>query len=181
MILRSKVKVTEVKTNFKPTLLFPPVWIRRWLRNDAQSLKWHRRDTSLLCKVISQISRSQGQKESLIWPWFQRFWTITPSSNSQMVIKWYSDQRSRSQRSKQILNQLCYFLLFEFTDGCRMMHKAWSVIEEILYYYARSSVKFQGHRAKKITNMTLISAFPDNNSSSNSQMAIKWYSELGGV
>ena len=30
-----------------------------------------------------------------------------------------------------------------------MMHKAWSSIEEVPYCFARSSVKFQGHKALK--------------------------------
>ena len=32
-----------------------------------------------------------------------------------------------------------------------MMLKAWSSIEEVPYCFSRSSVKFQGHTAKKIT------------------------------
>ena len=38
------------------------VWIHRYLWNNAQSLKWDRRDALLLFKVIRQISRSQGLK-----------------------------------------------------------------------------------------------------------------------
>ena len=37
-----------------------PVWIHQWLRNDIQSLKWHKRGALLFFKVISQISRSHG-------------------------------------------------------------------------------------------------------------------------
>ena len=32
----------------------------------------------------------------------------------------------------------------------KMMHKAWSRIEEVLYCFSRSSIKFQGHTALKI-------------------------------
>ena len=39
-----------------------PVWIHQWLRNDTQSLKWHRRGALLFLKVIRQISRSHGAK-----------------------------------------------------------------------------------------------------------------------
>ena len=35
----SKVKVTEVKTQFSSFRTVTPVWILIWLRNDAQSLK----------------------------------------------------------------------------------------------------------------------------------------------
>ena len=41
-------------------------------------------------------------------------------------------------------------LQFEFTNGYKMMHKAWSSVEEVLYCFSRSSVKFQGHTALKI-------------------------------
>ena len=40
-------------------------------------------------------------------------------------------------------------LQFEFTNGYEMMHKAWSSIEEVPYCFSRSSLKFQGHTAKK--------------------------------
>ena len=36
---KSKVKVTEVKTQFGRFRTVSPVWIHIWLRNDAQSLK----------------------------------------------------------------------------------------------------------------------------------------------
>ena len=42
--------------------------IHQWLRNDAQSLKWHRRGALLFVKVIHQISRSQGSKKRRFWP-----------------------------------------------------------------------------------------------------------------
>ena len=42
-----------------------------------------------------------------------------------------------------------------------MMHKAWSSIEEVPYYFWRSSVKFQGHTAQKIVDFDLDWAFSD--------------------
>ena len=54
-----------------------------------------------------------------------------------------------------------------------MMHKAWSSIEEVPYYFSRSSVKFQGHIALKIGEFDSNWAFPDCNSSLNSPMAMK--------
>ena len=42
-----------------------------------------------------------------------------------------------------------------------MMHQAWSSIEEVPYCFWRSSVKFQGHTAKKIVNFDPDWAFPD--------------------
>ena len=59
-----------------------------------------------------------------------------------------------------------------------MLHKAWSSREEMPYCFWRSSVKFQGHTAKKIVNFDLEWAFPDCNSSLNSPMATKWRKKL---
>ena len=54
---RSKVKVTTQLNRFRTAT---PVWIHQWLRNDAQSLKQHRRGALLFFKVIHQISRSHS-------------------------------------------------------------------------------------------------------------------------
>ena len=40
-----------------------------------------------------------------------------------------------------------------------MMHKAWSNIEEVPYCISRSSVKFQGHKDKKLPNLIRIKGF----------------------
>ena len=58
-------------------------------------------------------------------------------------------QRSRSQRSWPHLAVSGLWLQFEFTYGDEMMHKAWCCLEEVPYCFSRSSVKFQGHTAKK--------------------------------
>ena len=67
--LRSSVKFQGHKgrkiDDFDSNWVFgtvPPVWIRRWLQNDAQSLRWHRRGAILFFKVIHQIFISQGPK-----------------------------------------------------------------------------------------------------------------------
>ena len=39
-----------------------PLWIHQWLRNDAESLKWHRIWAILFFGVIHRISRSHGLK-----------------------------------------------------------------------------------------------------------------------
>ena len=44
------------------------VWNHRWLRNDAQSLKWHSRGVLLFFKVMCQSSRSHGSKNRRFWP-----------------------------------------------------------------------------------------------------------------
>ena len=65
-------------------------------------------------------------------------------------------------------------LQFEFTDGYEIMHKAGGSIENVPYCLSRSSIKFQGHTAKKIIDFEPNCVFPDCNSSLNSQMAMKW-------
>ena len=40
-------------------------------------------------------------------------------------------------------------LQFKFTNGYKMMHKAWSSIKELPYCFSRSYIKLQGHTAKK--------------------------------
>ena len=59
-----------------------------------------------------------------------------------------------------------------------MMHKAWSSREEVPYYFARSSVKFQRRTALKIIKFDPDWAFPDCNSSLNSPMAMKCCTKL---
>ena len=70
------------------------------------------------------------------------------------------------------------WLKFEITDGYEMMHKAWSSIEEVPYYFSRSYVILQGHTAQKIINVDPNWVFPDSDSSLNSPMATKWCIEL---
>ena len=65
---RSKVKVTEVNTQLSRFRTLTPVWIHIWQWNHAHSWKQHRRGALLFFKVIHQISRSHGSKNSRIWP-----------------------------------------------------------------------------------------------------------------
>ena len=59
-----------------------------------------------------------------------------------------------------------------------MMHRAWSSIVEVPYCFSRSYVEFQGHTALKIVEFDPNWAFPDSNSSLNSQMAMKCCTKL---
>ena len=45
----------------------------------------------------------------------------------------------------------------------------------LLLFFFRSSFKFQGHNGWKIDNLTLNSAFPDENSTFNWLMVMKWH------
>ena len=49
--------------------------------------------------------------------------------------------------------------LFEFTDDYKMIHKAWSDIEEVPCHLGRSSVECQGHMGKKSTFLSWIECF----------------------
>ena len=85
---RSKVKVTEVKTQLSHFRTLIPVWIHIWWWNDAQSLKQHRRGALLFFKVICQISRSHGWKKII---YFDPNWVFVDSNsslNSTMAMKW---------------------------------------------------------------------------------------------
>ena len=62
-----------------------------------------------------------------------------------------------------------------------MMHKVWSRVEDISHYFSRSSVKFQGHRDKKMIDFDPNWDFLDCNSSLNSQMAMKCWSSIEEV
>ena len=99
------------------------------------------------------------------------FWTVTPVW---IHIWWWNDtydfvllrrgallflkvirqiSRSHGAENRQIWPRLGVsglYLQFEFTNGYKMLHKAWSSIEEVPYCFARSSVKFQGRTALKI-------------------------------
>ena len=57
---RSKVKVTEIKTQLNRCRTITPVGIHIWWWNDAQSLMLLRRGALLFFKVIWHISRSHG-------------------------------------------------------------------------------------------------------------------------
>ena len=65
-----------------------PVWMHKWLRNDAQSCKNRRRGDLLFFKVIRQISRSRGSENRPIWPRLGAFPDCNSSLNSPMATKW---------------------------------------------------------------------------------------------
>ena len=84
---RSKVKVTEVKTQFSHFRTITPVWIHMWWWNDAQSLMWHRIGALFFFKVIHQISRLRGIKITNFDP-NRTFLDCNTSLNSLMALKW---------------------------------------------------------------------------------------------
>ena len=70
---RSKVNVTEVKTQLNRFRCVTPVWIHIWWRNDAQCLMLLKRGALLFFKVIRPISRSHGTKNRN----FQQNWAFS--------------------------------------------------------------------------------------------------------
>ena len=109
---RSKVKVTEIKTQFSCFRTITPVWIYIWWWNDA-----HR---CCLEEVPYCFSRSsikfQGHTGQKITN-FDSNWAFldcNTSLNSLMAIKWCT---------------------------C----KAWRSVEEVPYYFFRSSIKCEDH------------------------------------
>ena len=69
--VKSQGHTTKTIVDFYPNWAFPDCnssLIHRWLWNDAQSLKWHRRGALFCFKVIHQISRSHGTENRRFWP-----------------------------------------------------------------------------------------------------------------
>ena len=64
---RSKINVTEVKTQLNSFRTVTPIWIHIWWWKDAQLLMLLRRGALLFFKVRRQISRSHGTKNHRFW------------------------------------------------------------------------------------------------------------------
>ena len=100
-----------------------------------------------------------------------------PYSFSRSTVKF---QGHTAKKSRRFCPKLCVsglYLQLEITDGYEMMHKDWSSIEKVPYFFSMLSIKFQDHRAKK-NILTQNWDFSVWNSSSNSQMATKWCPNL---
>ena len=161
-------------------------------RSDYQWQKWRP------CHANGQGQRSKV-KVTEVTAQLNRFRTVTPVY---IHIWWWNDayslmllrrgavlffkvirqiSRSHGSKNRRISPKFGVsglYLQFEFTNGYKMMHNAWSSIEEVPYCFSRSSIKFQGHTALKIVEFHPNLAFPDCNSSLNSPMAIKWCTTL---
>ena len=151
------------------------------------------------CRPCKRSSQRSKVKVTEVTTQLNRFRTITPVW---IHIWWWNDayslimlrrgallflkvirqiSRSHGSKNRRIWPRLGVsglWLQFEFTNGYEMLHKAWSSMEEVPYYFWRSSVKFQGHTAKKIVDFDPDWAFPDCNSSLNSPMATKCCTKL---
>ena len=91
-----------------------PIWIYRWLWNDAQSLKWHKRGAVLFFKVICEISRSHGTKIFDFDPnW--AFLDCNSSLNWPMAMKWYTKLELVQKRCPIVFQD--HLSNFMFTQG----------------------------------------------------------------
>ena len=112
------------------------------------------------------------------------FLTMFPSSYHHEIFRsYYQWQKWRPcKRSKfkvtEVNTQLIRFRTVTLVWWWNPMQKAWCCLGEVPSYFSRSSVKFQGHTAKKIIDFDPNWAFPDCNSSLNSPMATKWCTKL---
>ena len=159
---RSKVKVQEVKIQFSRFRTITPVWIHIWWWKDAQT--WSVTAVKSL-KFASFFSCDQAA----LWFCPSVSTSVCPSQPircfciriimkfSKVIIIDKSDVHAKSQgqrfkgkvkgAQKKFYPNLGFLdrnSSFEFTDGYKIMHKAWSSIEDMPH--SRSSLKFQGHQ-----------------------------------
>ena len=148
-------------------------------------------------------AKGQGQKSKVkvtaVNTQLSRFRTVTPVW---IHIWWWNDEqssmllgrgallifkvfrqiwRSHGSKNRRIWPKLGVsglWLQFDFTNGLKMMHKAWSSIEKVPFCFSRSSVKFQGHTVLRIVEFDPSWAFPDCNYSLHLSMATKWCTKL---
>ena len=117
-----------------------------------------------------------------IWWWNDAYSLIMLRRGALLFFKVIRQiSRSHGSKNRRIWPRLGISGLqfqFQFTNGYKMLHKAWSSIEEVPYCFSRSSVKFQGHTVPKIVEFDPNLAFPDCNSSFKSPMATKWCTKL---
>ena len=64
-------------TRIERFLTVTPVLIHRWLRNDAQSLKWHRRGALLFLRIFVKLQGHTGTEWSILTR-IEHLWTVNP-------------------------------------------------------------------------------------------------------
>ena len=112
---------------------------------------------------------------------FQELLPMTKVTSMQKVKVILQISRSHGSKNRGIWPRLGVSglsLQFELTNGYKMMHIAWSSIEEVPYCFWRSSVKFQGRKALKSTKFYPNWAFPDCSSNLSSPMGMQWCTKL---
>ena len=122
---KSKVKVTEVKSQLNRFWTVTPVRVHWLLWNVAQSLKQHRIGDLLFFKVIQQISRSHGLKKNVNFDPNCKFPDCNSSLNSPMATKWYTKLEIAFKRCPIALyGQLSNFKV-TWLKNCQFWPKLW--------------------------------------------------------
>ena len=141
-----KVQVTEVKRNFAPAWAF------------EMAMK-HRRGALLFFKFIPLIPRWHGLKNCWFWPELSFSGQYSNSSlNSQTVRKWCTIQGQMGWK----IDNFALIWAFPYDNSnfnsqmAMKSHIASRSMEEISYYFSRSSIQFQGHMGWKIDDSDLI-------------------------
>ena len=115
---------------------------------------------------------------------FQELLPMTEVTSMQEVKVRGQKSRSRSSTPNLAVSRTAtpvWIHIWRWNDA-----QAWSCLKEVPYCFSRSSVKFQGHTAKKSSILTQIRRFRTltqirrfrTNSSLNSPMAMKWCTKL---
>ena len=167
--------------------MFPSSYHHEIFRNDRSDV--HAKGQGQRSKVkVTEVNTLLSRFRTVTPVWIHIWWWNDAQSlmllrTGALLFLKVIPQISRSHGSKkrQIWPRLGVSglqLQFESTNGYEMMHKAWSSIEEVPYWFWRSSVKFQGHTALKIVEFDPDWAFLDCNSSLNSPMATKCCTKL---
>ena len=145
-----------------------PVWIHRWLWNGAQNMTSTKEVTYPFLKVIYKISRSHETINCRFEP-NRSFLDCKSWFNSRMIMKsgtklevgqrrcsfvfhgYLSNFKATQDKKRDNFYPNWEFPVcnwFKSTDGYKMIHKVWRTIEDVLYCFSMSSVKFQAHTDK---------------------------------
>ena len=195
---RSKVNVTEVKTQLCSFWTITPVWIHIWWSNDAQSLMVLRRGALLFFKVFCKF-QGHTAKNCPFWPKLG-FLTVTLVwihqwlQNDAQSLKWHRRgallfskvifQISRSHKTKKssILTKIGHFRTVTpvwvhwWNDAQSLNQHRGGVL-----LFFKVICQISDHTGQKITDFDPDWAFADCYSSLNSPMASKWCTKLDVV
>ena len=188
---KSKVKVTEVKTQFSVFWYVTQIWIHIWRWNDAQCLIWLRRAELPNCFSRSSVKFQDYTTNKIIdFDPNQAFPDCNPSLTSPMVMVWHIKLEVAYKRCPIVFqSHLSHFKFTRdtkssilakirryrtvtqlyFINGYKMVHKACSSIKEVPNLFSN----FRVIRTKS-TDSGTDCAFPECNSSLNSLTASRW-------
>ena len=168
---RSEVKVTEVNAQLSRFRTVTRVWIHIWWWNDAHSFMLLRKGVLLFSRSSVKFLGHTAKTIVDFDPNCFFFPDCNSSLNSPMAKMmhkaWYGIeeapncfQRSFIKFQAHTGQKKCQFwpklsvsglyLQFEFTDGFKIIHKAWCSIEAVPYYFWRHPSNFKVTRAENL-------------------------------